>query len=292
MNTQPTTQSVFPIDDYSIYLWLAVLFILLIGIIAKLILTIIKHKHKKVINKVKQFSNLYTSLYDLNNKYHFHTDISEAYELTQVFNSKQGLERANANDIIAYLLFNDSTIQQVYSKLTENRQMYEDYIKEYNAISSTTDEKISESKVKKSRFFEIENKACQEILLNPIRDVTINIYFEYNSPMGKNRYRRSFVSKYSNLNHIFTEIPRRQIIQAQARVERSKMSDALRYEVLKRDGFRCTICGKTANDGVKLHVDHIFPVSKGGKTEVDNLRTLCERCNLGKSDKFDINGLN
>ena len=43
---------------------------------------------------------------------------------------------------------------------------------------------------------------------------------------------------------------------------------------------------------VKLHVDHIKPVSKGGKTELSNLRTLCERCNLGKSDKFEDFGMN
>ncbi len=56
---------------------------------------------------------------------------------------------------------------------------------------------------------------------------------------------------------------------------------------MRRDGFKCQICGSTAKDGVKLHVDHIIPVSKGGKTEPKNLRTLCDRCNLGKSDKIE-----
>lgn len=74
--------------------------------------------------------------------------------------------------------------------------------------------------------------------------------------------------------------------------ERSKLSASLRYDVLKRDGFRCTICGRSASDGVTLHVDHIKPVSKGGKTEMSNLRTLCDYCNLGKSDKYDPKGRN
>lgn len=69
--------------------------------------------------------------------------------------------------------------------------------------------------------------------------------------------------------------------------QRRLMSDSLRYDVLRRDGFRCQICGATQKDGVKLHVDHIFPVSKGGKTEISNLRTLCERCNMGKRDKVE-----
>ena len=58
--------------------------------------------------------------------------------------------------------------------------------------------------------------------------------------------------------------------------QRRLMTDSLRYDVMRRDGFRCQICGATAADGYKLHVDHILPVSKGGKTEMGNLRTLCE----------------
>lgn len=64
-------------------------------------------------------------------------------------------------------------------------------------------------------------------------------------------------------------------------------------DILKRDNFKCVICGRTPKkDGITLHVDHIIPVSKGGKTEPENLRTLCSICNLGKSDKYDENGLN
>lgn len=68
--------------------------------------------------------------------------------------------------------------------------------------------------------------------------------------------------------------------------QRKIMTDDIRYEVLKKDNFRCCICGATAKDGVKLEVDHIIPVSKGGKTTIDNLQTLCERCNRGKRDKI------
>ncbi len=70
--------------------------------------------------------------------------------------------------------------------------------------------------------------------------------------------------------------------------QRRLMTDSLRYDILSRDGFRCKICGATSADGIKLHVDHIIPVSKGGKTVPGNLRTLCEHCNLGKRDKIEI----
>lgn len=60
----------------------------------------------------------------------------------------------------------------------------------------------------------------------------------------------------------------------------------LRFKVMKRDNFKCCACGASpAKDpSIELHVDHIVPWSKGGETEIDNLQTLCSKCNLGKSD--------
>ena len=57
-------------------------------------------------------------------------------------------------------------------------------------------------------------------------------------------------------------------------------------DILKRDNFKCKLCGRSARDGVELEVDHIIPISKGGKTIESNLRVLCKDCNRGKSDKL------
>lgn len=60
----------------------------------------------------------------------------------------------------------------------------------------------------------------------------------------------------------------------------------LRFNVMRRDNFKCCICGATpaTNPTIELHIDHIVPWSKGGETMLDNLQTLCSNCNLGKSD--------
>jgi len=62
---------------------------------------------------------------------------------------------------------------------------------------------------------------------------------------------------------------------------REPLSKRIRFEVFKRDGFTCQYCGKKAPE-VVLHVDHITPVSKGGKNDLLNLVTSCSDCNLGK----------
>lgn len=60
----------------------------------------------------------------------------------------------------------------------------------------------------------------------------------------------------------------------------------LRFKVMQRDNFKCAICGSSpAKDpSVELHIDHIIPWSKGGETVIENLQTLCSKCNLGKSN--------
>jgi hypothetical protein len=58
----------------------------------------------------------------------------------------------------------------------------------------------------------------------------------------------------------------------------------LRYTILVRDRFRCIICGRSpaTSLNVNLHVDHIKAWANGGETVLENLRSLCSDCNLGK----------
>lgn len=63
--------------------------------------------------------------------------------------------------------------------------------------------------------------------------------------------------------------------------KRKSISTRTRFEVLKRDGFKCQYCGATADQNA-LHIDHITPVARGGSNEMHNLVTACSNCNLGK----------
>lgn len=67
-------------------------------------------------------------------------------------------------------------------------------------------------------------------------------------------------------------------------VFRTPIPSRMRFQVLRRDGYRCRLCGMTAEDGITLECDHIIAVAKSGKTDPLNLWTLCRPCNNGKSD--------
>lgn len=63
----------------------------------------------------------------------------------------------------------------------------------------------------------------------------------------------------------------------------------LRHTVLQRDGHRCVKCGADPRQdkSVRLEVDHIIPVSRGGSSEMSNLQTACFACNQGKKNRDD-----
>jgi len=67
---------------------------------------------------------------------------------------------------------------------------------------------------------------------------------------------------------------------------RKAFSYKTRYEILTRDKYICVKCGKSASDGIRLEIDHKIPFSNGGSDDWDNLQTLCNICNSGKSNRF------
>lgn len=58
--------------------------------------------------------------------------------------------------------------------------------------------------------------------------------------------------------------------------------EPIRAKVWERDKGRCTHCGEPVLLS-EAHIDHIRPLSKGGKNHISNLRTLCRRCHVLRS---------
>jgi len=57
------------------------------------------------------------------------------------------------------------------------------------------------------------------------------------------------------------------------------------WETLKAQfNWTCWICGK-GEPTIKLTVDHIIPVSRGGSSNIENIQPLCRSCNSRKKDR-------
>jgi HNH endonuclease/Homing endonuclease associated repeat len=116
----------------------------------------------------------------------------------------------------------------------------------------------------------------------------------YGFPISGDSYTRRFGSWKKSLVQAYKSVTSEQLndeisIGEESRKSESKKSRTLslrkRFFVLKRDGFTCKMCGANGL-GVKLEVDHITPIAKGGSDDLDNLQTLCFECNRGKRDSI------
>ena len=235
------------------------------------------------------------ALTELNKRYSFE-DLDEAYDVRRSCKSKKEYDNLSFSDILCEDIFdNRAEYDRLISETLKNRNDYYRYENEYRAVMEN--EQYDNDLYSTIKYFErVERKICDSMKLFPVTELTVYVTKDYISPKGRNYYHdhASFETgeiigfRHKVRDTVINTIKKQREIQ----YERSKMSDSLRYDVMKRDGFRCVLCGASRDDGITLHVDHIIPVSRGGKTEMSNLRTLCERCNLGKGAKYDPEGPN
>jgi len=106
---------------------------------------------------------------------------------------------------------------------------------------------------------------------------------------GNKGYQLEILPTYNKLDYIFTgrddqikSLPQKIIKNKSKR----NIPLGMRYKIFKKDNFKCVACGRNVDDGIKLHIDHKTPFSLGGLTELNNLQTLCNECNISKSNNF------
>lgn len=246
--------------------------------------------NKIIDNYIIKNSDALKSLNELNANYiDLFYQLQEEYYYHKRFNSKQSLYNANFNNLFkAYFLEMEYGFINIPSLLEHNCKYYQTYINTCACIfrdRNTDWYKVFNMEQREKKIFDMEK-------LNPVRDVSIIIHGTYTSPKGKNHYSHKQKFDSFDLVQLIENINKENEYKKSKEYQRTLMTSSLRYDILKRDNFKCVLCGATAKDGAALHVDHIIPVSKGGKTESSNLRTLCDQCNLGKRDKYDDNGMN
>lgn len=103
------------------------------------------------------------------------------------------------------------------------------------------------------------------------------IYFFFMLPAELARKERED-KRYADSKGIsYEELNRRRALRRARNIRGS-----VRKYVMARDNYTCQYCGSQENPVI----DHIFPFSRGGSNEADNLQVLCRDCNAKKSDSI------
>lgn len=241
---------------------------------------------------VKANSSRYRKILCLNEEQEFYKLPDTCYQMSYTINSKKSYDKVNLDEYFMYMIEkNDKNIASIIKRVEENNKRYHLYCSKYKSIKSeVTPRQLKEYKISYKGFRKLEDKICERVMLHPRLKIDVCISVAYTSPKGHNAYEKHQEYSYNKVKELYDKVIERiknkESLEYQKKIERLKMTDSLRYDILWRDGYKCQICGITAKDGAKLHVDHIIPIAKGGKTVPENLQTLCDRCNLGKSDKY------
>lgn len=243
--------------------------------------------------KIRDDSKYVKELDDINKKYEFEV-VSKTINLKKVFYNIVGYNNFNPDLFLAeHLVENSQAFIGILESEKKQEKEYAKYLAAYNSVVSNAKQEDAERiKVPYSMYLNYE-KDYYHAKLKKIRfRVDFKVVWTIDNSNWKGEGKKVYT--FQKAKDLFYAYYKQDINYESnslhsdfVKRERALLTDSLRYDILRRDGFRCQICGATAKDGVKLHIDHIIPVSKGGKTEPQNLRTLCDRCNFGKRDKIE-----
>lgn len=118
--------------------------------------------------------------------------------------------------------------------------------------------------------------------------LTVEYKFSYTSSGGMAQRSFTVPMTEETIAELIKILESKLTASAFAKEQRALMTRKLREFIKKRDNFTCCNCGNSTymEPNLLLEIDHIIPVSKGGRTVEDNLQTLCWKCNRSKSDKI------
>lgn len=284
-------------------------------IVALLIFAFHSYVSKKRRDFVLEHSPAIKYLKEANEKYTFKTIVS--FDMTHKYDNEHSYIDISPKDYLTYqLVYKGSAVKLAIKDARENKRLYSAYI---NQIKSNC----------KSGQFERNTEPCDDLILKIERSLKIDYILnkEHLVKTEKQLFHslikkpatsfdidvllwrtdingQAVTSKRASFNEneiedILTRLSHKHngrylddgIWGAICRVERGRVSNKMRFEIYRRDGNRCRKCGKRGN-GHNLEIDHIFPISKGGKSEYNNLQTLCRECNLKKSNTVEHGAIN
>lgn len=250
----------------------------------------VRHSHTKFI---KKYSKSYQALETLNSRYRFeHVKDVEVYE---EYDSEVNYSNVSCTDyLIGYLNENLKRFEGYLASTYKNRVNYVLYEEELKKINVHQGYLVDIKPKKENKLLKREEKLFNKATLKPHMYLNIKIFIKY-VDMGKNlKARKDESFKEDQIRYYIKGLKDKKgkkynnekIWNSLVKYERGKVSLHMRFYIYDRDGYRCKKCGRHGRRA-DLEIDHIVPISRGGKSVPSNLQTLCKSCNYHKGTRIE-----
>ena len=257
-----------------------------------------KRRNRKYVDFVNEHSLAIRAIKELNSKYQFSPIYPLIYK--NCYDTTVNFEKVSCKDYLIYQFHLDTLrVRRIIKSRNNNISKEIDYKSKVDLAK----DKLGNFDVSIEDLNEEKMRNIESIVFNDlIEKVNTDFYAEVHLYLTRGRMHRVIDEKKESfdLNEIIDALKsidssklkegRRfysvEVWKSIERVERAKVSKELRQEIFERDGYTCVICGSIEKES--LEIDHIKPISKGGKTEPGNLQTLCHDCNFRKGNNIDL----
>lgn len=270
---------------YGIVIGTTLLVIFIIGLVCFLAVSFYNGKYIDFIN---EHSLSLKKLKEINKRYVF-KKIDEMY-FSNTYDNGDFYNEISCKDYLTYVLVDEKfEVERKLKDSLSNLGVYNLYLKEIKEKCILNAYDVEITLKNKDKLIKTEKEMFEKAKLKPDIDVLITIKLIQTDINGKYLSSKTALFSAKDIKWIINGLNNkrgnfyldRETWNSLCRVERGKVSNKMRFAIYKRDGYRCRYCGRTENM-VKLEVDHIKPISKGGKSIYNNLQTLCRDCNYEK----------
>lgn len=244
---------------------------------------------------VREHSLSIRTLKELNQKYVFH--VISTFDLKHAYDNENFYSEISPKDYLIYqLVYIQNKVKQSIDHTYDNRKLYRLYQEDIRNFCIFNQYDTNHCPKNFKKLSEIEKNIFDSFILEPTLDFHIQVSLRLTNIHGVRYDEKNSIFDIQEIEKMIEWLNQKSngfylrddIWQAICRVERGKVSNKMRFAIYKRDNYRCRKCGRQDN----LEIDHIFPISKGGKSQFDNLQTLCHTCNVAKSNTIERGAVN
>lgn len=256
-----------------------------IAIFITLFFVIRNSVHKKFVLK---HSFLLRQLMDINSRYRFYK-LSNTH-LEYDFDHEVNFNNVSCSDyLIGYMNENIKHFKELLNTTEYNRNNYIVYKDEVSRLDKNQGFNVERKLLNKNKLIKYENKLFRKLLLEPTLYLDITVRLSYYNMGGYFKGSKTQTIKEEKIKEYMRGLNNKsgyyyndeKIWNALTRYERGKVSLRMRFAIFERDNYTCKRCGRSGHRA-DLEIDHIVPISKGGKSTYSNLQTLCHDCNYHK----------